>query len=139
MDVGDDLPPVAACGQELSGKAVERAGLGPGHLDGAVQWRGERDFGQRGGDVIRCDRLDESGRQADHIALSPRLDDAVDELEELCRAEDRIGDAGGLDQLLLGHLRPKVAALEKALRADDRSEEHTSELQSLMRTSYAVF
>src|SRR3546814_11261551 len=61
-----------------------------------------------------------SGRQADHIALSPRLDDAVDELEELCRAEDRIGDAGGLDQLLLGHLRPKVAALEKALRADDR-------------------
>src|SRR3546814_7470155 len=38
----------------------------------------------------------------------------------LCRAEDRIGDAGGLDQLLLGHLRPKVAALEKALRADDR-------------------
>src|SRR3546814_8514717 len=78
----------------------------------------------------------------------------------LCRAEDRIGDAGGLDQLLLGHLRPKVAALEKALRADDReshmmphaggrlrrekvaagrSEENTSELQSLMRISYAVF
>src|SRR3546814_4200467 len=114
MDVGDDLPPVAACGQELSGKAVERAGLGPGHLDGAVQWRGERDFGQRGGDVIRCDRLDESGRQADHIALSPRLDDAVDELEELCRAEDRIGDAG-------------------------RSEEHTSEIQPLMRNTYAVF
>src|SRR3546814_3274318 len=26
-----------------------------------------------------------------------------------------------------------------ALRADDRSEEHTSELQSLMRISYAVF
>src|SRR3546814_7906390 len=111
---------------------------------------------------------------------------ARDSLEELCRAEDLIGDAGGLGQLLLGHLRPKVAALEKALRADDReshmmphaggrlrrekvaagrleelhdgvvleggrvrhvnddlgvhrSEEHTSELQSLMRISYAVF
>src|SRR3546814_9803703 len=29
--------------------------------------------------------------------------------------------------------------LDKALDAQSRSEEHTSELQSLMRTSYAVF
>src|SRR3546814_4160770 len=38
--------------------------------------------------------------------------------------------------------RPTSAATTKAIqpqRADDRSEEHTSELQSLMRTSYAVF
>src|SRR3546814_6371831 len=31
------------------------------------------------------------------------------------------------------------AAARKALSVDDRSEEHTSELQSLMRISYAVF
>src|SRR3546814_9992211 len=30
-------------------------------------------------------------------------------------------------------------ALPQTLRADERSEEHTSELQSLMRISYAVF
>src|SRR3546814_7635332 len=32
-----------------------------------------------------------------------------------------------------------VAAVKRALRTGGRSEEHTSELQSLMRTSYAVF
>src|SRR3546814_4475680 len=33
----------------------------------------------------------------------------------------------------------KVAKLKARTAADDRSEEHTSELQSLMRISYAVF
>src|SRR3546814_3297739 len=35
--------------------------------------------------------------------------------------------------------RAVVAADRLAVEVDDRSEEHTSELQSLMRTSYAVF
>src|SRR3546814_10299003 len=33
----------------------------------------------------------------------------------------------------------KLAAAARALKPGNRSEEHTSELQSLMRTSYAVF
>src|SRR3546814_5141646 len=33
----------------------------------------------------------------------------------------------------------RVAAFELAARSEERSEEHTSELQSLMRISYAVF
>src|SRR3546814_5505506 len=36
-------------------------------------------------------------------------------------------------------LRPAVAVDDRAARANIRSEEHTSELQSLMRNSYAVF
>src|SRR3546814_3495659 len=41
---------------------------------------------------------------------------------------------------LNGHMCPTVNdALEECLEADFRSEEHTSELQSLMRISYAVF
>src|SRR3546814_3171873 len=36
-------------------------------------------------------------------------------------------------------LREDVFALATALREHGRSEEHTSELQSLMRISYAVF
>src|SRR3546814_3376605 len=36
-------------------------------------------------------------------------------------------------------LRPRGQDLERSGRAQDRSEEHTSELQSLMRISYAVF
>src|SRR3546814_2141426 len=34
---------------------------------------------------------------------------------------------------------PYAGAIRHASAANDRSEEHTSELQSLMRTSYAVF
>src|SRR3546814_10678443 len=34
---------------------------------------------------------------------------------------------------------PRLAQLGIKPRADDRSEEHTSEIQSLMRISYAVF
>src|SRR3546814_3285644 len=36
-------------------------------------------------------------------------------------------------------VRDFVAAWTKVMNADRRSEEHTSELQSLMRISYAVF
>src|SRR3546814_5562935 len=49
--------------------------------------------------------------------------------------------AEALKPLILAHAVPWVAArLEAAKqRLAQRSEEHTSELQSLMRTSYAVF
>src|SRR3546814_7393852 len=46
--------------------------------------------------------------------------------------------AGG--RLKVPHLNlPLGQALRVRIRARDRSEEHTSELQSLMRISYAVF
>src|SRR3546814_6492608 len=45
---------------------------------------------------------------------------------------DVIVDTGA--QTSVGHI-----ALQKLVAAKRRSEEHTSELQSLMRTSYAVF
>src|SRR3546814_3265840 len=44
-----------------------------------------------------------------------------------------------LDQLVLAHLRHRIAAAEQHQDQHPRSEEHTSELQSLMRISYAVF
>src|SRR3546814_7323980 len=37
------------------------------------------------------------------------------------------------------HVGGEVQAGAEELAAEERSEEHTSELQSLMRTSYAVF
>src|SRR3546814_1543265 len=46
---------------------------------------------------------------------------------------DRIAAAG------IGHVVVNVHYLADALEAHLRSEEHTSELQSLMRISYAVF
>src|SRR3546814_5023444 len=58
----------------------------------------------------------------------------------------RSGRAGGpeRDQLPLalrhqGDRLERVEAVPEMARGDGRSEEHTSELQSLMRISYAVF
>src|SRR3546814_9956504 len=45
------------------------------------------------------------------------------------------GDGVGVGRQLVGN---HIASIRKA-EAEDRSEEHTSELQSLMRISYAVF
>src|SRR3546814_3114157 len=47
--------------------------------------------------------------------------------------------ADSFDSLPLINLRPTNSLLEDAETATARSEEHTSELQSLMRISYAVF
>src|SRR3546814_2608171 len=41
--------------------------------------------------------------------------------------------------LAIGHHSVVSLGFDAALRANGRSEEHTSELQSLMRISYAVF
>src|SRR3546814_959280 len=50
-------------------------------------------------------------------------------------------DVVGASSLAAGHktLIPELIALLKESGRADRSEEHTSELQSLMRLSYAVF
>src|SRR3546814_2733900 len=47
--------------------------------------------------------------------------------------------AGRRTALLIGGLSQTLSLMLYALAAIGRSEEHTSELQSLMRTSYAVF
>src|SRR3546814_7544963 len=39
----------------------------------------------------------------------------------------------------VGQTRDSLLVMETVAQAPDRSEEHTSELQSLMRISYAVF
>src|SRR3546814_2202521 len=60
---------------------------------------------------------------------------AIDDEEGLAVADLAIDDARQI-HARLGHQPPTQLDREPALR---RSEEHTSELQSLMRTSYAVF
>src|SRR3546814_7592141 len=54
----------------------------------------------------------------------------------LARAKNMLAD--GEEKAIVRHLAEAPAALHAAL-AQDRSEGHTSELQSLMRNSYAVF
>src|SRR3546814_4937976 len=69
-------------------------------------------------------------RLARHRALDAADDDAILRGQPLAHDAQPVDDGAERDR----------ARLHDILRADDiRSEEHTSELQSLMRISYAVF
>src|SRR3546814_5260204 len=77
----------------------------------------------------------------------PALDGVVERLEAGGKAAD-IGCGHGASTLLVAQAFPDATfvgydyhapSIEIARRHAGRSEEHTSELQSLMRISYAVF
>src|SRR3546814_4763836 len=55
--------------------------------------------------------------------------------------DDRIYNQSDMNRSLVLEARDQLVAekITQYLKATDRSEEHTSELQSLMRISYAVF
>src|SRR3546814_3606465 len=110
----------------------------------SVLLRGPQRLAQVGGDVVG---ILEAYREADHVlADAGRL--------KLLRGHLLVRGAGRMDHQRLGvadvgEMRGEAAGLDEfrpclatALHAegnDGRSEEHTSELQSLMRISYAVF
>src|SRR3546814_2906840 len=70
-------------------------------------------------------------RVRDHRGADQRADDRDQWIDQRCQG-DQADTAGG------GNLGRGVARAAR-LAAFSRSEEHTSELQSLMRISYAVF
>src|SRR3546814_2666592 len=77
----------------------------------------------------------ESSKLADTVASHLTL--KIPEKQELLETEsisERL-------EKVYGHMESEIGVLqvEKRIRSRVRSEEHTSELQSLMRTSYAVF
>lgn len=69
---------------------VESELLGPGHLDGAVDRRCQRDLAQCVSHVIGRDGLHEYRWQADRVTFGGGVGDAFDELEELCGVQDRV-------------------------------------------------
>src|SRR3546814_5634268 len=80
--------------------------------------------------TAEVDRVDQQRREA---AVADRIgDDLAREREQQARSLDR-------DQRLYVLLRHIADDADAGIGQLDRSEEHTSELQSLMRTSYAVF
>src|SRR3546814_8791053 len=82
--------------------------------------------------VLRLDRLGRSTR--DVLNLVHELDQKGASLRVL---EPEVTTAGSMGRMVITILG-MVADMELTF-IKDRSEEHTSELQSLMRTSYAVF
>src|SRR3546814_2047088 len=97
-------------------------------------------FGERAQDAgtVRCGRVERQDEQ--HGIVSP-LDGLVQHERRIAR--HAVGDAvlGELERVR-GEREPMVAMAQGfgvAFLRVERSEEHTSELQSLMRISYAVF
>ena len=64
--------------------------LGPGDLDDALHWWVDGDVRERAGHVLGGHGLDEHVCQAHRAAAGGRVGDAADELEELCRMDDRV-------------------------------------------------
>src|SRR3546814_9285968 len=84
---------------------------------------------------------DEVGRDRRHL-IEPRLAILALDVVLLGKAEAAVGLQAGLGRRpgrLRGQHLGHVGLLAAALAGVERSEEHTSELQSLMRISYAVF
>ena len=94
MRVGDHLAGIAAGAEARADELVEPELVGPGDLDDAVHRRAHGDPAERAGDVIGRHGLDEHGRQPDRVAVGGVRGDAVEELEELRRADDRVRDRG---------------------------------------------
>src|SRR3546814_2933924 len=96
-----------------------------------------RELFRTGVDVFRLNFS--HGTHADHR----KLYDTIREIEEeLDRPIGILADMQG-PKLRIGNLKDGEVMLQAGQRfrldLDERSEEHTSELQSLMRISYAVF
>src|SRR3546814_6739997 len=83
--------------------------------------------------------------RAEIVVIQGYLPEKLDEATILAAIDDaiaRTGASGPADMgKLMGVLKPKLAGQADMgqVSALVRSEEHTSELQSLMRSSYAVF
>src|SRR3546814_8468194 len=86
--------------------------------------------------AVELEARERAHHRFDLDALDSRLrriaDDDAAQRDELRDLEVRIVGAKGCD------VEPQAAVEPVGLRADLRSEEHTSELQSIMRISYAV-
>src|SRR3546814_1480384 len=68
-------------------------------------------------------------------------DDGIVVSHGICHRLRRVGVASHDNEILLRRNAPVLSNYRRDIMptAEQRSEEHTSELQSLMRTSYAVF
>src|SRR5690606_22300652 len=86
----------------------------PRALDHAVDRNIESDGGHRLGYVVGSDGLEQDGRQMRRLPDRARLGDPGHKLEELSRADNRVGNPRGLDQVFLGQLRTKVSHLDEA-------------------------
>src|SRR3546814_3080203 len=120
-----------------------RSSMRASRLPGSNRCRWESRRGSRSGASGRP----EAERRAVHaIALAGRLRPVVEDMPQMPAAAPAMHLGARIAKLAVGRgrdgalqRRPETRPAGMAFEFGLRSEEHTSELQSLMRTSYAVF
>ena len=98
---------------------VERRSFRASDLDDTVSRRRERHTGNDGSNVVRRDGLEQAGRDPDQVSIRTHVGDAAEEFQEVGRADDSVGDAGGLDQFLLGDLGAEIATVGRPVGSDN--------------------
>src|SRR5215469_5652563 len=109
VGVAHDGAGVAHSLQVAGDDLVERRAFRAGDLNDPVARRRQRHLGDDGSDVVRRDGLEQAWRNPDRASLRARGGNAGEELEELGRTDDRVGDPGRHDQLLLCDLGAEIA------------------------------
>ena len=91
--IDHNLAGVVPRGEALADQFIETERLGTGHINRAVQWLAHGDPADRLGDVISRHGLNEHRWQPNRRPDSGFIGDALDELEELRRANDRVPES----------------------------------------------
>src|SRR5882672_10850512 len=119
LRVAYDLTRIADRLQIAGDDFVERRSFRPGDVDDAASRRRERHIGNDGSNVVRRDGLEQAGREPDQVSIRTCSGDGTEEFQKLGRADDGVGDAGSLDQFLLGDLGAEVAIVGRPVGSDD--------------------
>jgi hypothetical protein len=118
LGIPHDLSRVAGRLQIACDHLAEREPFGARDLDRAVERGADRSVRHGPGHVLGGDGLEAGRRRTHPSAVGAGSSDRAEELEELRRPYDRVGDARLFDEPLLGQLRAEVAAVRRALGAD---------------------
>ena len=117
--VDHHLARVVARGEALTDKLVETELLRTRHFNSAIHWCARGDPADRLGDVISRHGLNERRGQPNHRSVGGVIGDALDELEELRRVNNRDPDPATFDQRLLSVLRSEIGTVGYPLGSHD--------------------
>src|SRR5580704_6800215 len=119
LRVCNNLARILVRGQVLPAEFIEAKLFRASYFNDAIHWRARRDPAHRTGHIVSRHRLDERSWQAYFVALRGEICNALDEFEELRRADNCVRNRGSFDQVLLSHFCAEETACEQTFRSYD--------------------
>src|SRR4051794_32889362 len=120
MRVADHLTHIVVRAKDALDEPIEIERFGPPDFKRAIQRSTRHDPRDRSCNIVSGNRLDEHWWQTNGSPVSRSVRDAVQELEELSRLDNRVRNRRLLNQLFLREFRAEVAAVQQTFGADDR-------------------